>query len=100
MGTIRPKPYLKKPEDMSYTSWQHEKWSIMQPYYNDILNATKAELEAALAGGTISEADYKGEINLGHIYANMDLTQLEVYAAMNEAAAQVEIKRRNGEMER
>lgn len=99
MGTIRPKPYLKKPEDMSYTSWQHEKWVIMQPYYNDILNATKAELEAALAGGVISEADYKGEINLRNIYENMDQVQLEVYAAW-EAQAQMEIKRRNGEMER
>ncbi len=99
MGTIRPKPYLKKPEDMSYVSWQHQKWLRMQPYYNDILNATKAELEAALAGGAISEADYKGEINLRHIYENMDQTQLEVYAGW-EAQAQVEIKRRNGEMER
>ena len=98
MAKIGPKPYLKKPEGMSYVSWQHQKWLLMQPYYNDILHATRADLEEA-RGDTLSEGDYQREINLRNIYESMDQTQLEVYAGW-EAQAQVEIKRRNGELPR
>jgi hypothetical protein len=98
MAKVRPIPYLKKPEGMSYVSWQHEKWKLCLPHFDDILHLTRAELDE-LRGTEVSESEYKAEVNLRNIYENMDQNQLEVYAGW-EAQAQMEVKRRNGELPR
>ena len=97
--TIPPIPTMHKPDDMSYTSWQHEKWKLQWPRWNAIANCSKAQLDL-IRGMEISEHEYQCELNARIPYQEMNQPELERQAAAGIGQAALELKRRNGEIPR